>query len=139
LHLKYIYGKLSNEMNALHASTLQPEDGPLVTKAFLKAGELLGFAQKELANIIGVSEAGISRLVNQGQTLASNAKETEIALQFIRVFRSLGALVGGHEREMQRWLDAPNRTLNGVPRELLKTITGLFHVSEYLDAMRGKV
>jgi plasmid maintenance system antidote protein VapI len=127
-------------MSTTQASTTpQPADGPLITKAFLRAGELLGLSQKDLADVIGISEAGISRLVNRGKALSIGGKETELALQFIRVFRSLGALLGGRETEMRKWLDAPNSALQGVPRELIKTLPGLFHVTQYLDAMRGKV
>ena len=43
-------------MNLNVASTApQPADGPIITQAFLRAGELLGLTQKELADIIGMS------------------------------------------------------------------------------------
>jgi len=127
-------------MNLNVASTApQPADGPIITQAFLRAGELLGLTQKELADIIGMSEAGVSRLANRAKDLPADGKQVELALQLIRVFRSLGALLGGRETEMRQWMDAPNGALHGIPRDLIKTLPGLFHVTDYLDYMRGKV
>ena len=67
------------------------------------------------------------------------AKEGELALVFLRVYRSLDALVGGDDEKARRWLGAPNAHLHGVPLQLMRRVDGLVHVAEYLDAMRGKV
>jgi hypothetical protein len=63
----------------------------------------------------------------------------ELALLFLRVFRSLDALVGGQEEQAAQWLRAPNHHLHGIPVDRMKDIEGLVHVAEYLDAMRAKV
>ena len=58
---------------------------------------------------------------------------------FVRMFRSVDALVGGDVEAARQWLHAENVHLEGVPARLIQTVTGLVDVVEYLDAMRGKV
>ena len=62
----------------------------------------------------------------------------ELAALFLRLFRSLDALVGGDETRSRAWMHAHNHHLNGTPAELVRSVSGLVHVVEYLDAMRGK-
>ena len=71
--------------------------------------------------------------------LDPSAKEGELAILFIRMFRSLDALVGSDVDSARKWLHAENSHLAGVPARLIQTVTGLVDVVEYLDAMRGKV
>jgi hypothetical protein len=109
----------------------------VVTRAARRAAELLDLSQKDLARVIGVSPATVSRLAHRSLDLS--AKEGELAVLFIRMFRSLDALVGGDLVSARKWLHAENTHLAGVPARLIQTVTGLVDVVEYLDAMRGKV
>ena len=110
----------------------------VLTRALLRAGQRLALQQKQLAPILGVSPASLSRL-SQGRCIRSDSKEGELAILFVRLFRSLDALVGGNETAGQQWFYAHNRHLDGVPAELVRTVQGLVRAVEYLDAMRGKV
>ena len=58
---------------------------------------------------------------------------------FLRVFRSLDALMGGSREKSQKWLRAENVHLGGAPVQLIETVPGLVHVVQYLDAMRGNL
>jgi transcriptional regulator with XRE-family HTH domain len=122
----------------LPAPEASPDENVVVTKATRRAAASLGLSQKELARVIGVSEATVSRLAG-GKLLDARSKEGELALLLVRVFRSLDALVGGDDDKARAWLDAPNAHLAGVPRERLQTALGLVEVAQYLDAMRGKL
>ncbi|HET6611356.1 MAG TPA: antitoxin Xre/MbcA/ParS toxin-binding domain-containing protein [Kofleriaceae bacterium] len=113
-----------------------PDPDEVLTHALLRAASLLGVAQKDLAPILGVSAASVSRL-GHARTIAPATKEGELALLFLRVFRSLDALCGGDEQAARAWLFATNHHLGGVPVKLMGKVTGLTHVAEYLDAMRG--
>jgi hypothetical protein len=115
-----------------------PDPAATLTKAVTRAAEALGLRRKALARTLGISAASASRLF-QGRAIDPETKEGELALLFLRVFRSLDALVGGGEVNMRRWLHAHNDHLGGTPAELVQTVTGLVGVAEYLDAMRGKV
>jgi uncharacterized protein (DUF2384 family) len=110
----------------------------VLTKAVLRAADNLSISQKNLSRILGVSAASVSRLGRE-RTIAPASKEGELALLFLRVVRSLDAVVGGSEPAARQWLRAENRHLGGVPADLLESVTGLAHVAEYLDAMRGRL
>jgi hypothetical protein len=113
-----------------------PSAGPVLTRAALRAAERLGLAQKELASLLGVSPSTVSRF---GQRpLDPRSKEGELAVLFVRLYRSLDALVGGQDEAARRFMHADNSHLGGPPARLVQTVTGLVHVLEYLDAMRGK-
>jgi plasmid maintenance system antidote protein VapI len=115
------------------------EPAAILTRAFLRAARALGLAQKDTAQIIGVSAASMSRVAAGGRALAPESKEGELALLLIRVFRSLDALVGGKEGEARAWFHAQNSHVGGVPAMRVRSVEGLVHVAEYLDAMRGKL
>lgn len=121
------------------SASSSPAAAAVATKALLRAAGRLHLAQKELAPLLGLSAASLSRLHAGSRALDLDAKEGELALLFLRLYRSLDTLVGGDDQKAQAWLRADNRHLGGVPLELLQRIEGLVHVVEYLDAMRGKV
>jgi hypothetical protein len=116
----------------------QPSADAVVTKAVLRVAAALDVSQKELARILGLSEATVSRLMSGKLELGAERKEGELALLLIRVFRSLDALVGD-EAKARSWFHAENVHLGGIPAERVRTVEGLVHVAEYLDAMRGQM
>jgi transcriptional regulator with XRE-family HTH domain len=117
-----------------------PEGAAVVSKALMRAAESLGLSSSELAQIIGTSESTLSRVRNGKRgPIPLGSKEGELALLFLRTFRSLDALVGGNEAQARAWLHAENHHLGGVPLVRMKKIEGLVDVAEYLDAMRGTI
>jgi len=80
----------------------------------------------------------VSRL-QHGRGLDPESKEGELALLFLRLYRSLDALVGGDDGKARLWLSAENSHVKGVPGERIKTVEGLVDVVQYLDAMRGRL
>ena len=117
-----------------------PEGAAVVSKALMRAAESLGLSSTELAQIIGTSESTLSRVRNGKRgPIPLGSKEGELALLFLRVFRSLDALVGGNEAHAKAWLHAENHHVGGVPLLRMKKIEGLVDVAEYLDAMRGTI
>src|SRR5215217_720609 len=115
-----------------------PSPAPVLAKAALSAAQRLGLNGKELAEIIGTSEASISRL-RGGRGLDPQRKEGELALLFLRLYRSLDALVGGDDDQARLWLSSMNHHLDAVPAERILTVEGLVDVVQYLDAMRGRL
>lgn len=114
-----------------------PEAGPVLTKAVLRAAEILELSRTELSRILGVSVASASRLGKQ-RSLEPSSKEGELALLFLRAFRSLDSLLGGSEEAARAWLHAENAHLAFVPAAGMAKVEGLVRVVEYLDAMRAK-
>ena len=115
-----------------------PTESEVLSKALLNSKERLGLTNTELGEIIGKDRTYFTRLRNHS-VLEPESKEGELALHVIRIYRSLYALEGGDYEAMEEWLNTPNKHLNSVPKELLKNVQGLVQVTEYLDAMRGKV
>ncbi len=122
------------------AATSAPDDAAIVSKALFRAAEALGLSAADLADIVGASESTLSRIRNRKRgPIPLGSKEGELALLFLRAFRSLDALVGGNEAHAKAWLRADNRHVGGIPLRRMKTIEGLVDVAEYLDAMRGAI
>ncbi len=117
----------------------KPEESVVLSKAFLRASERLGLAQKDQAQLLGLSAASLSRLARGERKVDVVGKEGELALLLVRLYRSLDALTGGDEAKNREWLHAENHHLGGKPSELIRSIQGLVHVVEYLDAMRGRL
>ena len=122
----------------LHEHREPTSASEVLTKAVLRTSRRLDLQQKSLALILGVSSASLSRL-SQGRLIRPETKEGELAVLFVRLFRSLDALFGGDEDASRKWLHTRNAHLGGVPAELIRTVQGLVHAVEYLDAMRGKL
>jgi len=122
------------------AASRVPNEATVVSKALLRAAEELGLTSTELAQIIGTSESTLSRVRNRKRgPIPLGSKEGELALLFLRLFRSLDALVGGNASHAKAWLRAENHHVGGVPLRRMKKIEGLVDVVEYLDAMRGTI
>ena len=114
-----------------------PLEGPVVTKAALRAAAQLAVPNKALARIVGVSEATVSRMGSGAYTLAPRDKAFELALLFVRVYRALDALVDGDETAARSWLRSPNLALGDTPLALMQSVAGLVHTLAYLDARRA--
>ena len=117
----------------------QHERDRILTDAVLKAADIIKLSQADLGDIIGESESTISRSAQGKRVIAENSKQGELAVIFLRIFRSLDAIVGGKEEAIRHWFRTENRHLGGVPATLVKRVEGLTNVCIYLDAMRGKV
>ena len=115
------------------------EEAAVVTTALLRAAARLQVPQKAVARIIGVSEATVSRLQSGRAVLAPEDKAFELAVLFIRVFRSLDAVLGGDDAAGRAWLRSANLALGDVPLARLQTVTGLVDVLAYLDSRRAQI
>ena len=112
-------------------------DSVIVAKAMVRAADRLEVQNRLLARIIGLSEATISRL-RKGDYLL-DGKALELAIMFIRLYRSLDAVVGGDDAVAKAWLRNRNSALKDSPLALIQTVAGLTDVLHYLDARRAVV
>ena len=115
-------------------------DGAVLTKALIRAADRLDVSQKVLASVIGVSEAVVSRMRSGTFVLDRNAgKAFELAALFVRLYRSLDAIVGGDETVAKAWMRNPNTVLRQPPIDIIQKVQGLLEVLHYLDARRAPV
>lgn len=124
-------------MKPLQQSTAEP--GKVLSNAVLKAAGILNINQAMLAKVLGISPPTASRLFSGAYTLSAARKnEWDLAILFVRVFRSLDALVG-HGESARQWLQGHHKALNARPIDLLLSIEGIVRVLNYLDAYRGRI
>src|SRR5262249_11102016 len=120
------------------ASVPAPDPATVLSRALLRAAAALGLNGQTMARIVGVSAASWSRLAAGQRTVDPSSKEGELALLFLRLFRSLAARGGGAAEQARAWPRAANAQLSAVPLECSQSVAGLVRVDEYLDAVRGK-
>lgn len=125
-------------MRATAAPRETPAAATVLTKAVLSSARRLELSNRELARILGTSEASMSRL-GRDRELRPASGEAGLAVLFVRLFRSLDAVVGGDEVKARAWFRATNHHLGGVPAERVQSVEGLVDVVHYLDAIRGKL
>lgn len=112
----------------------------VLTKAFIRMSERLHFTRQELAAIIGLSEATLSRIFKQSTySLDPASNDGQLALLLLRLYRSLDTLFGGNASQCELWLRNENTHLTGIPIKIIQSIEGLILTIQYLDAMRGKI
>ena len=115
------------------------DQAAVLTKAALRAASHLGLTNKLLATVIGVSEATVSRMRSGDYTLQPGQKSFDLAVLFVRLYRSLDAIVGGDDAVAGSWLKNRNTVLDAEPIALIQTVPGLVNVIQYLDARRAVV
>jgi hypothetical protein len=122
-----------------HRSDAAPAEAMAVTKATLRAAEKLGLTNRALAAVVGLSEPTISRMKKGTFALERGAKSFELGVLFVRLYRSLDAIVSGDEEVARAWLHNENLALGGKPLTLIQSVAGLMNVIQYLDARRAPV
>jgi hypothetical protein len=113
-------------------------EAAVVTKGVLRAAERLGLSNRVVAAVIGLSEATVSRMGTGAYQLEPGSKPFELAVLFLRLFRSLDAIVGGDTAVARAWLQNENTALNAAPVALIESVAGLVHVVAYLDDRRAR-
>jgi hypothetical protein len=109
----------------------------VLTKAAVRAAAHLAINNAEMARVIGVSAPTITRMRRGEYILEEDAKSFELAALFIRVYRSLDAIVGGDDAVAGQWMRSNNLVLKDKPINLIQKVAGLIHVLQYLDTRRA--
>ncbi len=126
-------------MTAQQRPGKEPDPAATLSKAVVRSADFLGLSQTALAEVLGVSGATVSRLVGGTYRLApARRREWEFALLFVRLYRSLAALVG-NEADARTWLRHDNLALGARPVDLIGGAEGLVRVLHYLDASRSRL
>lgn len=114
-------------------------EGTVLWKAVVNLAEAYELSRKDLEDMLGFSQATLSRLYQKSGSIDPQSKEGELAILLIRLYRSLSANLGGDDKAAKTWLRSHNHYFNESPLEHIRKITGLAEVIFYLDAMRGKL
>ena len=116
-----------------------PSESSVITKAAIRTAERLAIKNTALAKILGVSEPTISRMRQGKYRLERGQKAFELAVLLVRLYRSLDGIVAGDDRVAADWLKNKNTALDGVPLDLIQSVSGLTDVIAYIDARRAVV
>lgn len=119
---------------AIAKHNTQPDPSRVLGTAVLRAAERMGLSRAELTKVLGRDRSSISRA-----GVDPDSKSGELAKILIRCYRALAVMVDDNQVQICEWLTTPNRHTGGTPLQQLQTVAGLVSVSEYLDAIRGKV
>lgn len=114
-----------------------PKEGPVVTKAALRAADRLEIKNSALGKIVGVSGPTVSRMRSGAYVFDKDDKAYELALLFVRLYRSLDSIVDGDDAVAKDWINNTNLALRGRPIDLIQSVSGLTHVIQYLDSRRA--
>src|SRR5271155_5028536 len=90
---------------------LKPDPRSVLSGAVLRASALYEITQAALAQILGLSPSTVSRMANGAYTLDDQKKEWELGALFVRLFRSLDAVVGSNDTTARGWLNGENSGL----------------------------
>jgi hypothetical protein len=115
------------------------KEASVITRATLRAADRLNIKNNALAKIVGVSEPTVSRMRKGEYFLERGNKPFELAILFVRFYRSLDAIVGGDDKVAGEWIKNRNEALRSTPLALIQTVAGLVNVIEYLDSRRAPV
>jgi antitoxin Xre/MbcA/ParS-like protein len=115
-----------------------PQAG-VVTRAVVRAADRLDLSNRVLAGVLGLSEATVSRMGTAAYQLDPDGKPFELAVLFLRLYRSLDALVDGDMNVARAWLRNANTALGATPLDQMASVAGLVTVVAYLDARRALV
>jgi hypothetical protein len=126
-------------MGATTNAAASPDAAAVVSKAVVRAAHDLAIPQTTLAKVLGISASTATRLAQATYRLDPGQKPYELALLFLRLYRSLDAIAGGDAGVTRAWIRAPNSALHGAPADLIQSVSGLVHVLAYLDARRALV
>ena len=121
---------------ALPAPSIQQQQAVLTT-ATVRAADFLGLSSGDLARVLGLSPASVSRMRQGSFQLDRASKAFELAQLLVRLFRSLDSIVGGDGESLKSWMVSANSALGHRPVELIQTVRGLVATVDYVDSRRA--
>lgn len=113
----------------------RPRPEAVLTKAVVAVAAQLGLKNRELAAMLGMSEANASRLRSgRYELVRSKQKEWEFAVELVKLHRALLRLFSTPDHNLHVWLTSANTELDGRPLDIMQTARGMIRVTDYLEA-----
>jgi uncharacterized protein (DUF2384 family) len=119
--------------------SVAPAAGRVLSEAVATVARLWKIPNERLGLILGISDSSVSRLRSGSYQLDPKSKAFELGQYLVRLFRALDSMTAAQDRSSIAWLAAPHPELEGVPLELISSITGLMRVCDYVDSQRARV
>lgn len=109
----------------------------VLTTATLRAADMMGLSSGDLARVLGLSPASLTRMRQGSFLLDPASKSFELAQLLVRLFRSLDSILGGDLASLRSWMVSANAALGHKPLELIRTVRGLVATVDYVDSRRA--
>ena len=109
----------------------------VLTTATVRAADFLGLSSGDLARVLGISAASVTRMRQGSFRLDRESKAFELAQLLVRLFRSLDSIVGGDGESLRSWMVSDNMALGRRPVDLIQTVRGLVAAVDYVDSRRA--
>lgn len=110
----------------------------VLAKALLRAQDVMGVDNQQMAGILGVNRTTLTRAY-RSLSLDPEQNAGRLAALVLRVYRSVHTLMGGNSENIRHWISTPNHAFAGdTPLASMQSIEGLVSVAQYCDAMRGR-
>ena len=114
-------------------------DADVLSRAVSRLADLWKLTNGQVGKVIGVSAPTVSRLRSGSVYLERGTKPFELAQYLVRLFRSLDSLTGSDDEAAISWLNTESQDLNGRPIDLIRSVKGLWEVTNYVDDFRARV
>lgn len=107
----------------------------VLTQAVTEAASRMKLSPADISLILGFSHSEASGLLKGTFFIPENSKAWELSSYFVRMYSSLVRIIGEDNSLIESWVKSPNSAFNQqIPLDYIRTIHGLIHVCEYVDA-----
>jgi hypothetical protein len=123
---------VDSDFKTLHPELIR-EEAELLTREFFTATSSMGLSNREIAEILGVSEPTISRGKKREIYFSrTRSLQWSIAELLARACQELKRIYD-HPRKEKHWFTTYNHALGGFPIELIRRYEGLLEVVRHLE------
>ena len=123
---------IDSDLKTLHPELIR-EEAEVLTREFFSATCSMGLSNREIAEILGVSEPTISRAKKKEIYFSrTRSHQWSIAELLVRACRELTRIYD-HPRKEKHWFTTYNHLLAAFPIELIRRYEGLLEVVHHLE------
>lgn len=112
---------------------MAPDPAKVLTQATLKAAEILGLNNIELARTIGIPAPQVDSLRASLYLLQPSSAAGQLSLLLIRAQMALVTLIGEDQALRSQWLRTHNAAIGGIPLVAMSSRAGLIRVVDQLE------
>jgi hypothetical protein len=105
-----------------------------LSRDFFEATNSMGLSNKEISEILGVSEPTISRAKKRDIYFSETRHHQWLIAELLIKARRELTRIYNHPRKEKHWFTTYNHDLRAVPIKILQTIEGLLEVVRHLES-----
>ena len=118
---------------SIHPNLLKSEAVKL-TKEFFEATNSMGLSNREVGEILGVSEATISRAKKRDSYFTQTHHHQWVIAELLIKARLELTRIYDHPRKEKHWFTTYNHELRAIPINILKSMEGLLEIVRHLES-----